>query len=54
MVPFPVLISRFTDAPMIKLAEGNAPDVIVPNLKHVSSKVNVPVRPKLPSELALP
>jgi hypothetical protein len=54
MVPLSVLISRFTDVTMMKLAEGNVLDVIVSDLKHVSSKVNVPVRPKLPSELALP
>ena len=46
-----VLISRFTDLPTMKLAVGNVPDVIVPESKH-RSKLKVPVRPKLPSEVA--
>jgi len=47
MVPLSVLMSRVTDVPRMKLAEGNVPDVIVPDLKQASSKVIVPVRPKL-------
>jgi hypothetical protein len=39
---------------MMKLAEGNLPDVIAPDLRQTSSKVKAPVRPKLPSEEALP
>ncbi len=54
MVPLSVLISRFTDVPMMKLAEGKVPDLIVPELKQASSKAKAPVRPKLPSEVALP
>ena len=51
IVPLVVLISRFTDLPTMKLAVGNVPDVIVPESKH-RSKLKVPVRPKLPSEVA--
>jgi hypothetical protein len=54
MVPLSVLISRFTDLPMMKLAEGNVPDVIVPDLKQTPSKVNVPARLKPLSAPALP
>jgi hypothetical protein len=39
---------------MMKLPEGNVPDVIVPELKQDVLKVTVPMTPKLPSsELAL-
>jgi hypothetical protein len=39
---------------MMKLPEGNVPDVIVPELKQDPLKVTVPAIPKLPSsELAL-
>lgn len=48
MVPLSPLISRDTDLPRVKLAEGNVPEVIVPEVKQVSSKSIFPLRPKLP------
>jgi len=47
------LMSSFTDLPMMRLSEGDVPDVIVPESKQ-PSKVKTPESPKLPSGLALP
>jgi hypothetical protein len=51
-----VSISRTTDVPRIKLGEGNARDLIVPEreLQLPQALVTVPLTPKLPSEFALP
>ena len=38
---------------MMKLAEGNVPGVIVPELKQDVPKVAVPVMPKLPAVLGV-
>ena len=53
MVPLPVAISRATELPMMKLPDGNAPGVIVPELKQGVLRVTVPSSPKLPSELGV-
>lgn len=54
IVPLLVAISNTTDVPMMKLPEGNVPEVIVPELKQDVLKVAVPVIAKLPAlELAL-